>query len=289
MSRRNIVSLSGGKDSTAMLLRMLEEGIPVDEIVFFDTGWEFPAMYDHLRRVELYTGRTITRLVPAIPFSEWMLTRPIRARTYGLRKLTVSKLRDKWREVRAVWHPDLGAIPKTKEALVSGLNGKVHRVGTGWPSPGRRWCTRLKVDAIDRHCGDAIRYIGFAADEEHRADTPSLAQKGYVKTYPLIEWGMTESECLRYCYDRGFGWGGLYNHFRRVSCFCCPLQRIGELRALREEFPHLWAQMLAWESRMEGYCCGYKDYTTVHDLEFRFSHENRHNGACCDAIQEVAR
>ncbi len=32
-----IVSFSGGKDSTAMLLRMLEENVQVDEILFCDT------------------------------------------------------------------------------------------------------------------------------------------------------------------------------------------------------------------------------------------------------------
>ena len=37
----HIVSLSGGKDSTAMLLRMLEEGWQVDLILFCDTGLEF--------------------------------------------------------------------------------------------------------------------------------------------------------------------------------------------------------------------------------------------------------
>ena len=44
----HVVSLSGGKDSTAMLLRMLEEGMRVDIILFCDTGLEFPAMYEHL-------------------------------------------------------------------------------------------------------------------------------------------------------------------------------------------------------------------------------------------------
>ena len=34
----NMVSFSGGKDSTAMLLRMLEEGMQVDIILFCDTG-----------------------------------------------------------------------------------------------------------------------------------------------------------------------------------------------------------------------------------------------------------
>ena len=30
----HVVSFSGGKDSTAMLIRMLEEGMPIDLIVF---------------------------------------------------------------------------------------------------------------------------------------------------------------------------------------------------------------------------------------------------------------
>ena len=38
---KHIVSFSGGKDSTAMLLMMLEKGMKVDYIVFVDTGKEF--------------------------------------------------------------------------------------------------------------------------------------------------------------------------------------------------------------------------------------------------------
>ncbi len=53
-------SFSGGKDSTAMLLRMLEEKMPVDVILFCDTGLEFPALYDHIRKVERDIGREIT-------------------------------------------------------------------------------------------------------------------------------------------------------------------------------------------------------------------------------------
>jgi 3'-phosphoadenosine 5'-phosphosulfate sulfotransferase (PAPS reductase)/FAD synthetase len=41
-------SFSGGKDSTAMLLMLIEKGCPLDRIIFFDTGWEFPQMYDHI-------------------------------------------------------------------------------------------------------------------------------------------------------------------------------------------------------------------------------------------------
>lgn len=47
----HVVSFSGGKDSTAMLLHMLELGMPIDEVVNVDTGMEFPAMYRHIEKV----------------------------------------------------------------------------------------------------------------------------------------------------------------------------------------------------------------------------------------------
>ena len=50
----NIVSLSGGKDSTAMLLMMIEKKEPIHHIVFFDTGWEFPEMISHIDKLEKY-------------------------------------------------------------------------------------------------------------------------------------------------------------------------------------------------------------------------------------------
>ena len=48
----NVVSFSGGKDSTAMLLMMLEKGIPVDRILCVDTTKEFPEMYEHIKKVQ---------------------------------------------------------------------------------------------------------------------------------------------------------------------------------------------------------------------------------------------
>ena len=51
------VALSGGIDSTALALLM-----PHAELVFTDTGWEFPELYAHLDRIEAVTGHTITRI-----------------------------------------------------------------------------------------------------------------------------------------------------------------------------------------------------------------------------------
>ena len=46
------VSLSGGKDSTAMLLMMLELGMPIDIVLCADPWMEFPEMYAHLKKLD---------------------------------------------------------------------------------------------------------------------------------------------------------------------------------------------------------------------------------------------
>ena len=73
----HVVSFSGGKDSTAMLLRMLDEGMPVDVILFCDTGLEFPAMYDQKSKVTsaekslaLRPNATMNTILPSIRSSE---------------------------------------------------------------------------------------------------------------------------------------------------------------------------------------------------------------------------
>ena len=58
------VSLSGGKDSTAMLLMMLERGEHIDEIVTVDTGMEFPEMYEHLAKLQKQVDIPFTVLKP---------------------------------------------------------------------------------------------------------------------------------------------------------------------------------------------------------------------------------
>lgn len=46
--RRVVASVSGGKDSAAMSLWLLEQGVEHDR-VFMNTGWEHPATYEYLR------------------------------------------------------------------------------------------------------------------------------------------------------------------------------------------------------------------------------------------------
>jgi 3'-phosphoadenosine 5'-phosphosulfate sulfotransferase (PAPS reductase)/FAD synthetase len=224
----HVVSLSGGKDSTAMLLRMLEEGMPVDEILFCDTGLEFDGMYHHIDKLEKYIGIPITRLKAPYEFEYLFFEH----------------------------------MPKRKNPELIG------RKGFSWAGPRNRWCTAmLKVRIIDKYIRDlskeyeVIQYIGIAADEPKRV-------RGL--NYPLIEWGMTEADCLAYCKERGFDWDGLYDIFSRVSCWCCPLQSFDELRKLRQHFPELWERLRymdkhTWRTFLKNY--------SVEQLDIRFDFE----------------
>lgn len=72
---RHILSLSGGKDSTALAIYMRDR-IPDMEYVFCDTEKELPETYDYLKKLEVYLGKQITYLKhDGRGFDELLLTR----------------------------------------------------------------------------------------------------------------------------------------------------------------------------------------------------------------------
>lgn len=71
LAPRHILSLSGGKDSTALAIYMRDK-VPEMEYVFCDTGEELPETYDYLDRLEAYLGKPIARLNPDRPFSHYL-------------------------------------------------------------------------------------------------------------------------------------------------------------------------------------------------------------------------
>lgn len=241
------VSLSGGKDSTALLLLMIERGMPIDTVITADTGMEFPEMEAHLAKLDDYLyrerGLHITTLRHPKGF-EWLMFEE----------------------------------PKIKPSSIENRNRLgMPLYGNGWPGMKVRWCTgQLKTKLIDKEVKrikgeyNALHYIGIAADETWRCKK---------EQYPLVEWGITESEALQICYDRGYDFGGLYEIYHRASCWCCPLQRVSELRKLRQHHPELWARLLAMDNRArEMYGPGplgqFKQNWSVERYDKRFARED---------------
>jgi 3'-phosphoadenosine 5'-phosphosulfate sulfotransferase (PAPS reductase)/FAD synthetase len=210
-----VVSFSGGKDSTSMVHRLLSWGFKIDALLFFDTDWEFPEMYQHLKEVEEKTGLKIIKVKPRKPFDELI---------------------------------------------------KRYR----WPDSRRRWCTREKIDGLNKWINQnynkkqdyIIHCVGFAVDELTRTDSKEMLKKGQVM-FPLLNnyscdpktakdlWdrdlAMTEEQALKYCKDLGYTWGGLYENFSRVSCYCCPLKRKKDILILKNQYPALWQEALRKE------------------------------------------
>ncbi len=69
---RHVVSLSGGKDSSALAI-YLRDRIPDVEYIFCDTGEELLETYDYLDQLEVYLGKEIKRLRPRQTFEELLL------------------------------------------------------------------------------------------------------------------------------------------------------------------------------------------------------------------------
>ena len=68
---KTCLNFSGGKDSTAMLLRLIEIGERPDKVVFADTLMEYPEMYEFIDRVERHINQKIIRTKPNHTFLEW--------------------------------------------------------------------------------------------------------------------------------------------------------------------------------------------------------------------------
>lgn len=223
----HVVSFSGGKDSTAMLIGMKEKGMQIDMVLYCDTTVEFPEMYDHIKKVESFIDIPITKLSASHSYEYYLLDHMKKTRT--------------------------GEFVK----------------GYSFAGTRSRWCTsKLKTDVINRFLSELkdkyniIQYVGIASDEQYRIKDLN---------YPLVDWGWTEADCLQYCYDKGFDFGGLYEIFHRVSCWCCPLQSLDELRKLRKNFPDLWKQLQEWQLKTWR---KFRPDFSVQELEIRFSLED---------------
>lgn len=224
---KHIVQFSGGKDSTCMLLMMLEKGMQVDDIIFCDTGMEFPQMYEHIAQVEQYIGRNVTMLVPKQSYEYLMFDH------------------------------------------VKSKGKRMGQKGNGWATVWVRWCTialkqQLAKDFL-KSAGEYISYIGIAYDEPKRHEKISKNQ-----IHPLFDWHITESQALSFCYEHGFTWGGLYQEFKRVSCWCCPFKSLDELRVLYHKYPALWEKLKDMDNRSWNQ---YRADYSVEQLEERFKQE----------------
>ena len=235
---RSVASVSFGKDSLAMLLLLLERKTRLDEVIFYNSGMEFEAIYhirDRIKPVLEQRGIRFTEVKPDASFLYHMLEEPINSKKYGF------------------------------------------HLGYGWCGGPCRWGTNLKTTALDGLALDAGgHYVGIAADE-----TARLEKLKSPKCSPLANEGMTEADCLAYCYERGFFWEEngirLYDILDRVSCWCCKNKNRKELKAIYQYLPQYWERLKELQAQipmpMKPYSRKGVPYGNVFDLERVFEQE----------------
>lgn len=226
-----VASCSFGKDSLAMLIKIKELGLPLDEVIYceimFDKNisGETPEMYKFIKKAE---------------------------------KILKEKFDIKVKHLRGI---------SFKEQFYK-IKQKGNHIGDnyGFPYVIDSWCTsRLKIEPIRKYFKqnkNVIQYVGIAYDEPERYKR--LDHKTHI--CPLYDLKITEKEAMEICkkYDLV---SPIYKTSFRGGCWFCPKQSIGQLKWLYKEHRDLWNILKQMEKDSHN---TFRPNQTLEQLENRF-------------------
>lgn len=238
---RHIASVSFGKDSLAMLLKILENPdiYPLDEIVFCDVmaneneSGNFDLQHEFILKT--------------IPIIERLAKVPV----------VIVKAETSFEEQ---FYKKKGSRAKNPNTIY------------GFPMTICAWCNdRLKMKPLDNYFksqGDHIRYLGLAFDEPKR-----VARLEKNEIAPLYELGITEEQAKQICKENNL-LSPIYQYFDRDGCWFCPKQSNKSLKIIWEKFPRYWNKLREWQKDSP---VPFKPNLTIFDLEKKFEKEGAKN------------
>ena len=247
MKEHNIISVSGGKDSTALLLLAIERQPDNMQAVFADTGNEHGLTYDYVRYLEHATGVPI-RWVKA-DFARQIA---------GKREYVLTKWAGKGVPQEAIDRAAAALVP-------TGVTFLDLCIWKGrFPSTKAAFCSEeLKrnpiisqvqkplIDAGD----DVVSWQGVRRDESLRRSL--LSKTELKKTFdngaelwnyrPILDW--TAQDCFAMHRKHGIKHNPLYEMgMGRVGCMPCINCRKDELLEISKRFPEVIERIREWET-----------------------------------------
>lgn len=207
-----IASVSFGKDSLAMLLRILEENKPLDEVVFYDTGMEFKCIYkirDKIKSILEEKNIKYTELKPKKTFEYTMFEK-------------IVKKRD-------------GTFSK----------------GYSWCGGRCRWGTTEKLKAIEKYCKGNYEYVGIAYDEQKRLLKERKGYKLFPLADWKMEEKDCLQYCYNKGFNWEEDGIELYSILDRVSCWCCCNKNLKELKNYYKYLPYYWNKLKEFQARTD--------------------------------------
>lgn len=251
----HVVSLSGGKDSTATLLVALElHGRENVRAVFADTGNEHESTYEYALE---YLPRALGIAVDVVraDFADEFATK--RANLARIAAGEPESAVYGKREFAYAWTPETAA--RALELLHSTGNPYLDlcMLKGGFPSRKRQYCTEYlkrnpitehQIDLIDR--GFAVEsWQGVRADEsDSRRWLPSYEDRGgfYAVYRPILRW--TASDVFEAHAEAGVVPNPLYRQgMSRVGCMPCINASKAEIREIARRFPQHIERISEWE------------------------------------------
>lgn len=229
-----VANLSCGKDSLAMVLGLMERGMPLTKAVMYDTGMEFQAIYHNLEKIESRLKQYECKLKVIRPESSFLMDMLIRPVCVG-----------------------------TED----------EHYGYEWCGGCTRWRTSEKVRQINKYLstlGDYKQYVGIAFDEAGRIRQEN--NKVYPLVDWQMQESDCLAYCYRNGFDWKEDGIELYEILDRVSCWCCANKNLKELRNMYHYLPKYWGLLKGMQYRIKRPF--YKGKYTIFQLEERFRQED---------------
>lgn len=207
-----VASVSFGKDSLAMLLKLIETKRPLDEVIFYDTGMEFEAIYnirDKVLPILKENNIKYVELRPSEPFKYKMLEKTVKKR--------------------------------------SGTIGK----GYSWCGGRCRWGTTEKIKTMEKYSKGCYEYIGIAYDEKSRLEKERRGYKIFpLAEWEMTEKDCLEY-CYSKGFKWEEDGVELYSILDRVSCWCCCNKNLKELKNYYKYLPKYWNKLKELQDKTE--------------------------------------
>lgn len=249
MSEHNIISVSGGKDSTALLLLAIERQPDNMQAVFADTGNEHEITYEYVQYLndKVFPIRTVKA-----DFSRQIA---------GKKEYVLTKWAEKGVSSAAIERAAAALVPTGNPFLDMCIwKGR-------FPSSKAAFCSEeLKRNPIINQVqkplldagDDVISWQGVRRDESlRRRDLPENECKQVFKNgaelwnyRPILDW--TADDCFAMHRKHGIKHNPLYEMgMGRVGCMPCINCRKDELLEISKRFPEAIDRIASWETAVK--------------------------------------
>lgn len=231
-----IASCSFGKDSLAMIIKIKELGLPLDEVIYCDIRFD-----------NNISGET-PEMAEFIPKAEKVLKE-----RFGI-------------EVKHLTYK------KTFKEQFYTVKERGKRIGDnyGFPYVIGSWCnSRLKIEPIKNYLKSikepVIQYVGIAYDEPKRYER--LNHETHIA--PLYDLKITENQAMEICREYDL-LSPIYETSFRGGCWFCSKQRLSQLKWLYDKHNDLWNILKEMEKDSRN---TFRINATLSKLEERFKNK----------------